>query len=210
MKLLIFDVWGTIIETGVRPSPSKQVKYFLRSRDDFSEFVQRFEEVFMTKEYDSLKEGFEDVVDHMGLRIPDFVYDKLIGMWNKNSILSKEYEDTFESLEELKKDYKLVLLANIDKFSWEQLQQKFELEKYFDKVYLSFETGNLKSDEVTIKGILKDFKVTKKDACLIGDSLESDMKAAEQAGIKGLLIDRNDRREFSPKIKSLKEIKENL
>lgn len=210
MKLLIFDVWGTLVETGVKPSPSRQVRYFLRSRQDFSEFVGQFEEVFMTKEFESLKEGFEEVSDHMGLRIPDFVYDKLIGMWNKNTILSTVYEETFVALEDLKKDYKLALVANIDKFSFEQLKQKFELDKYFDKVYLSFETGTLKNDPKTIEKILKDFKIKKADAILIGDSVESDMSAAENAGIKGLLIDRNDRREFKPKIVNLTQIREHL
>lgn len=209
-KLIIFDIWGTIVETGVKPSPSRQVRYFLRSRQDFSEFVQQFEEVFMTQKYESLKQGFEDVVDHMGLRIPDFVYEKLIGMWNKNSILSSAYEDTFPALEELKKDYKLVLLANIDQFSWEQLKQKFELDKYFDKVYLSFETGMLKADPKTIPTIIKDFKVKKEETILIGDSIESDIKAAQNAEIQSLLIDRNDKREYEPKILNLTQIKEHL
>ncbi|MFT4282981.1 MAG: HAD family hydrolase [Candidatus Woesearchaeota archaeon] len=210
-KLIIFDVWGTLIETGVRPSPSKQVKYFLRDRRDFSEFVLHFEEVFLTKEYESLKQGFEEVVNEFGLRIPDFVYDKLIGMWNKNAILAKEYEDTFEVLEDLKKEgYKLALLANIDKFSWEQLKQKFELDKYFDKVFLSFETGKLKHNETAYKDILKAFKVKSDDAVMIGDGIESDMESSAKSDIKGILIDRRDSREFQNKITSLKEIKENL
>ena len=210
MKLLIFDVWGTVVETGVKPSPIRQVKYFLRARQDFSEFVEQFEGIFMTREFDALQEGFEDVVDAMGLRIPDFVYEKLIGMWNKNAILSSEYEDTFHALEDLKKDYKLALLANIDKFSWEQLKQKFELDKYFDKVYLSFETGNLKGDMVTIPQILKDFKVKKEEAILIGDGIESDVKAADNAGIKSLLIDRKNRREYDPKILNLTQVREHI
>ena len=211
MKLLLFDIWGTLIETGVKPSPSKQVRYFLRSREEFSQFVQKFEDTFMTKEHESLTAGFQEVVEDMSLRIPDFVYDKLVGMWNKSSILSKEYEDTFDALKKLKKKkYKLVLVANIDRFSWEQLKQKFELDKYFDGVYLSYETGKLKNDFDCVSGILEDFKVKPEEAMLIGDSIESDMKAAENAKIKGLLIDRNDRREYEPKIKSLEEIWDHL
>jgi putative hydrolase of the HAD superfamily len=131
-------------------------------------------------------------------------------MWNKNAILAKEYEDTFEVLKELKKDYKLALFANIDKFSWEQLNQKFELEKHFDKVHLSFQTGILKNSEDSYKSLLKEFKLKEKDAIMIGDSIESDMKSAENSGIEGLLIDRNNKREFENKVSSLSEIKTKL
>ena len=210
-KLIIFDVWGTLIETGVRPSPSKQVKYFLRDRSDFSEFVLKFEDIFLTKEYESLQDGFEEVVKEFNLRIPDFVYDKLIGMWNKNAILAKEYEDTFEVLKDLKKEgYKLALLANIDKFSWEQLKQKFDLDRYFDKVYLSFETGKLKHSEGSYQEILDGFKVKAKDAVMIGDGIESDMQSSQKVDIRGILVDRRDTREFEDKITNLKEIKEKL
>lgn len=211
VKAIIFDIWGTLIETGVHPSPSKQVKYFLRDRRHFSEFIINFEEVFLTKEFDSLKEGFEEVVDEFKLNIPEFVYDKLIGMWNKNNILAKEYEETFMALEALKKNgYKLFVLANLDKFSHEQLEQKFELSKYFDKMYLSYQTGFLKSNEDSFKQILKENKLKKEDVVMIGDSIASDIKGAENAGVKAILVDRRDSREFDPKILNLTQIEETL
>ncbi len=211
VKAVIFDLWGTIVENGVYPSPSKQAKYFLRVRSTFSEFIIKFEESFMKKEHDSLKEGFEKVVNDFNLRIPDFVYDKLVGMWNKNAILSKEYPDTKESLEALKKEgYKVFLLANIDKSSYEQIKDKFELEKVFDKVYPSFKTGFLKSNKESYKTILDENKLKEDEVVMVGDSMESDIKSAEQAGIKGILVDRKETREYEPKVKDLAELKEKI
>src|SRR6056297_576904 len=103
-KVLVFDLWGTIVETGVKPSPSRQVKYFLRVKESFSDFVLAFEHSFMTRKYESLKQGFEHVVADFNLRIPDFVYEKLIGMWNKNVILAELYDDVPEVFEALKKE----------------------------------------------------------------------------------------------------------
>lgn len=207
VKAIIFDLWGTLVENGVQPSPSKQVKYFLRVQEQFSEFITTFEESFMTKEYESLKAGFEQVVFDFNIRIPDFVYEKLVGMWNKNAILSKMYEEVEETLKELKKKkVKLFLLTNIDKFAFDQVEQKYGLSKMFTKMYPSFQTGLLKSNKKSYELVLKENKLKPEDVLIVGDCLNSDIAAADNAGLKGVLIDRRESREYETKISSLKEL----
>ncbi len=208
-KVIIFDFWGTLIENGVRPSPSKQVRFFLRERRPFSEFITIFEEAFMTKKFESLREGFEAVVTAFDKRIPEFVYDKLVGMWNKFSILSHPYDETIEALEDLKKDYKLVLLSNTDNFSLQQVMDKFDLRKYFDKVYLSCDTGLLKSHKESYELVLKDLKLKPKDALMVGDSPQSDIVSAKNAGVPAVLIDRRGwcEDEEMPKVANLNELR---
>ncbi|MCF7872534.1 HAD family hydrolase [Candidatus Woesearchaeota archaeon] len=206
-KAIIFDLWGTIIENGVYPSPTKQVKYFLRTQIQFSEFITTFEDTFMTKEYESLQQAFEQVVKDFNLRIPEFVYEKLVGTWNKNAILSKMQEDTEDAFKELKeKGYKLFLLANIDKFSYEQVNSKFKLDELFDKTYKSFETGLLKMNPKSYFKILEENDLKPEDVVMVGDCIVSDMQSAENAGIRGVLIDRRDKREYENKIVSLKDL----
>jgi putative hydrolase of the HAD superfamily len=210
-KAIIFDLWGTIVETGVVPSPSRQVKYFLRVQQSFPDFIVAFEHSFMTKKFDSLQLAFEQVVADFNLRIPPFVYEKLVGTWNKNAILSKMYPDTMEVLVELKKrGYKLYLLTNTDEFSFAQVNEKFKLNELFDKMYPSYETGLLKANPEAFKNILKDNKLKEEDVLMIGDSVDSDIKSAEKAGIKGILIDRRDTRESEEKIVSLSQLLDTL
>jgi HAD superfamily hydrolase (TIGR01549 family) len=209
VKALIFDLWGTIAEHGVHPSPSRQVKYMLRAEYTFSDFIAAFEASFMTKKHESLKEGFVQVVKDFNLKIPDFVYEKLIGMWNKNVILAKLYPDVEEVFKKLKDDgYKLILLINIDPFSYEQIKLKFNLDNLFDRIYPSFETGLLKADKAAFQQILDEFNLKAKDVIMIGDSVDSDIKTAENAGIKGILLDRRETRaEYEgQKIKTLEEL----
>lgn len=206
VKAVIFDVWGTLVETGLKSSPNKLVKKFLREKSDFSDFIIKFEESFMTKEFESLKEGFENVVVDFGLDIPDFVYDKLIGMWNKNAILARPYED-ISILKELKNGgYKVFVLSNLDKFSHEQLKQKINFEEEFDGVYLSYQTGKLKNNVESFDNLLKENDLNKEDVVMVGDSIQSDIESARQAGISSILIDRRDTREFDPKITSFEEL----
>lgn len=210
IKAIFFDFWGTLAENGVK-SPIKEVKFILRLREmPFPEYVLKFEQAFMTKKLESLKQGFEDVIQAFGLRVPDFVVEKLIGMWNKNSILAQPYEETLESLESLKKDYKLVLISNTDPFSINSVLEKYDMKKYFDEISLSYETGKLKSDPELFTSIMKRLKLKKSDVVMVGDSIESDIKAAETAGIKAVLVDRRGTREYETKISNLNELKEKL
>lgn len=209
-KVIIFDFWGTLIENGIRPSPSKQIRYFLRVNMPFSEFITPFEEAFMTRKFDSLQEGFVAVAKHFDKHIPDFVYDKMVGMWNKFSILSRPFVDTIEALEDLKKDYKLVLLANTDNFSLRQVMDKYNLEQYFDKIYLSCETGLLKGNVESYNAILKDFDCSSDEAVMIGDSMQSDIESSSAAGVPAILVDRREWSDFSPKVDSLLDIRKAL
>jgi len=206
MKALIFDFWGTLVENGVFPSPVRQVKYLLRLEMPFSEYIEKFEEAFMLEKFDNLTEAFKNVAKTFNVNPPAFVLDKLVGLWNKNRLFAKLYPETEKTLEDLKKTYKLVLLSNTDCFSVEPLLEKFDIAKHFDNVTLSYQEGMLKTNPKVFAKILKKIKVKKKEALMIGDSIDSDMRAAQNAKIQGLLIDRRERREFEPKIKSLTEI----
>lgn len=201
---MLFDFWGTVVETGVRPSPLKQVKFFLRDKREYGDFVEQFEQVFMTKSYANLNDAFKESVEALGLRIPEFVYDKLIGMWNKNSLLARPFPDAVEALTALQAaGIKLFLVTNSDQFSVPAVVDKFGLEKYFTNVYYSFQGGKLKTDKTMIAAILKEHKLAAKDVLFVGDSIDSDMRAATEAGIPGVLVDRRDTREYEPKITSL-------
>ena len=211
IKLIFFDFWGTLVENGVFPSPVKQVKWILRLKDmPFPEYIVKFEEVFMTKKFKDLREGFEEVAKAFDINAPEFIFENLIGMWNKNTILSKPFEDTIAALEDLKKDYKIVLISNTIGFSVNSVLDKYDMRKYFDEVALSCDSGYLKSNNKLFEDILKKLKVKKNEAVMVGDSIESDVKSAENAGINAILVDRRGKREYENKISDLSELKGKL
>ncbi len=211
IKGVFFDFWGTLVENGVFPSPVKQVKYILRLNIPFSEYIQQFEKSFMTKEFESLTDAFNNVCRSFNIRPPQFVIEKLVGMWNKNSLLAKPFPDTVKTLEMLKeKGIKIGLISNTDQFSINQVIDKFDLRKYFDVVVFSYNEGMLKSDKELFDVALDKLKLDKEEVLMVGDSMESDIKGAENAGIKPLLIDRRDKREYENKIITLKDIEKYL
>ena len=209
MKAILFDSWGTLIENGVKPSPLRQVQEILRVRLPFSEFVQQFEKSFMTRKYTDLGEAFYAAIDDLGIRVAPFVVEKLIGLWNKNMLFAKPFEDITE-LTKLKQKYKIGMISNTDPFSLTPVLEKHDLTKYFDAVVLSCDAGVLKTDPKMYELCLQQLGVSKDECVMVGDSMQTDIEGAKRAGIRAILMDRKDRREYDEKVTSLKQLAEVL
>ena len=209
-KAILFDFWGTIVENGAF-SPMRQSWSIMRVNMAFSPFVQKFEDSFMTTKFEDQKAAFAKIFADFDVPPRDFVIDKMIGVWNSNRLLAKPFPETVAVLEELKKDgYKLALISNTDCFSIEPILEKFELAKYFDVIHLSYKNGLLKTNPKSFEAVLKELGVKKEDAIMVGDSLETDIEGARMAGIKAILVDRKDRRNYPEKVHDLTELKKFL
>lgn len=204
IKALLFDFWGTVAENGTY-SPLRQSYTILRPRMAFGQFVQLFEQAFMTKPFKEQAEGFQAVCDALGVPPKPFIIEKLIGTWNKNRMFAKLYPETIPVLTELKKEYKLALVSNCDSFT-PQVIEKLELDTLFDCKVFSFEIGKLKTDAEFYAAALKKLGVKKNEAFVVGDSLETDVAGAKAAGIAVVLVDRNGKRKFNPKIQTINEL----
>ena len=204
-KAILFDLWGTLVETGVR-SPLKRAKEILQIELPFSDYVLRMEKVMMARPFPDLKEAFLAVAQEFAVPCNDEQLELLIGMWNKSWMLARPYAEVRDVLAELQGQYILILVSNTDCFSVAKVLEKWELSKYFNSIYLSCETGLLKTDPALFEKIFQDHQLTKEDCLLVGDSLESDMRAAQNAGIRSVLVDPRNTREFEPKIKNLLQL----
>jgi HAD superfamily hydrolase (TIGR01549 family) len=206
IKAIIFDLWGTILENGVYPSPTKQTKKILGLFDmAYPEFVIRFEKAFMTTRYDNIKEGLQRVFEEFNVNPNEYNrVDRLVGLWNKAKIMSKLYPETISTLENLKKNYKIILLSNLPS-TQNDIIDRFEFKKYFDEIALSYELGCIKS-EGGFKKIMENTGFSPDEIVMVGDSIDSDIESAKKEGIMGILIDRRDVREYDLKIKELGEI----
>lgn len=207
VKTIMFDFWGTLVENGVFPSPVRQAKSIMRiDRLPFPLFILEFEKGLMTKRFDDLYQAFENVSRQFDLRPDAQRQDMLVGMWNKNRLLAKPFSDTIAELEKLKKSHRIVLVANTDSISVESVLDKYDMRKYFDAIYLSCDIGLLKSNPRMFEAILEKEGIKGDEALMVGDSIESDLIAAEKAGIKGILLDRNNKRNYPNRITALAEL----
>lgn len=210
IKGVLFDFWGTLVENGIFPSPVRQARYILRLRMLFEDFIVRFEQAMMTKPYKDLNEAFTAVCKEFDLEPRDFIIESLVGMWNKNDLLGKPFLETIEVLDYFKeKKIKIGLISNTTP-TITRVLEKFELNKYFDATLFSCEEGLLKTDPKMFKKLLKKMKLKPKQVIMIGDSIPTDIVGARGAGIRAVLLDRRNTRDFSPKIVNLRELKDLL
>lgn len=208
-KAILLDFWGTLVNQGVR-SPIKQVKEILDIRLPFPEYVVRMEHVLMTKKYNDLKEAFIEVGHEFRIELSEEQLEQLVGMWNKSWMLAEPYPEVAEMLKKLKENYQLILVSNTDCFSVQKVLEKFNLEQSFDKIFFSFEIGLIKTDKQFFTHVLNECNLQIDDCVMVGDSIQSDVMAAKRIGIKAVLIDRRQTRDFTPKIDDLTQLEANL
>jgi HAD superfamily hydrolase (TIGR01549 family) len=205
VKAIIFDFWGTLVENGVW-SPIKQVKNILNIKLPFPEYVVRMEKAMMTSKVKDLKSAFVAVCKEFKLEVNEEKLGQLVGIWNKSWMLAHPYDETIETLKKLKEKYKVILVANTDNFSIEQVIGKFNMEELFDQMFFSYNLGIIKTDENFFKQVLSEMNLNAEDCVVVGDSVQSDVVAAKKGGIKAILIDRRNSRDYHPKIKTLMEL----
>lgn len=209
VNAILFDFWGTLVETGIH-SPIKQVKDILAIDLPFSDYVVRMERAMMTTKFDSLTQAFEAVCKEFTIESHPDQIEQLIGMWNKSWMLSRPYYEVESVLAQLQPKYRLILISNTDCFSLPRALEKFKLERYFEKMYLSFEQGILKNESAFLDKVMEELELSPEDCLIVGDSIESDMAAARNAGIKAVLVDRRNRRDYTPKVQHLRELQRTL
>lgn len=209
IKAILFDFWGTLVENGTK-SPIKQVKTILRIDVPFSEYVMRMERAMMTRNFSTLEEAFSSVCAEFNVPCTPVVMEKLIGMWNKSWMLAIPYQEVEEMLQQLQGRYRLFLISNTDCFSIHKVLEKYPLQKYFERMFFSCDLGMIKTDKSFLTQLLGQAGLMVEECVLIGDSLQSDILAAQKVGMKAILIDRQDSRDFQPKIKNLYEVEEIL
>jgi putative hydrolase of the HAD superfamily len=135
----------------------------------------------------------------------------LTNLLKKEGTSQKPYPDTLKVLNELKEGYVLGLITNTYYYAYKQLNERFKIDCLFDVVLKSYEIGILKPDPKIFEIMLRKLKVKSDEALMIGDSLEDDVKAAENFGIKGILIDRKNKYpSYKNRIVSLEELKKFL
>jgi len=205
IKAILFDFWGTLAEQGVY-SPIKQVRNILRIRMPFPEFVIRFEKAMMLHPFNDLQDTFLSLGEELNIEITRREMDDLIGMWNKSWMLAELYPEVEDALKQLKEKYTLVLVANTNKSYVEKVVEKFKLSSYFDKVFLSYQEGMIKTDREFFLRVVQELGLSVEECVMVGDSMQSDILAAQEAGMKAILVDRKNARDYAPKIARLLEL----
>lgn len=201
IKAIIFDCWNTLYFTDLKPHPF--VKFAERIGKDF--FDYRYVKLF--EKHCELEIPIKTLLSELNIGYDENLLNELKQILKKAMNLVSVYPEAPEVLENLKQNYKLGMISNTGYLGFEKLNILFKLDEIFDVVLKSYETKILKPDTKIFEIMIKELKISVDKVLMVGDSLKDDVLAAENFGIKGILIDRKGKHpEYPDRITSLEQI----
>ncbi|TWT16067.1 HAD family hydrolase [Planomicrobium sp. CPCC 101079] len=104
------------------------------------------------------------------------------------------YEETYRVLDRLKPDYQLLLLTNgSPQLQKTKLEITPEIAPYFDHIVISGAFGKGKPSPEIFHYALSKFDLAAEEVLMVGDNLLTDITGAEQAGIRSVWINREQK-----------------
>jgi len=204
LKLLIFDLFGTLV---FPVEKLKKEDYFvfyrklgikLDTENDTKSFIHLFTQLMRSSS--SWKELSQKLLEKV-IKEKDQKKIELLTNFFKENVIYQLYDDVKKIIN---LPFKKAILTDASRFLFSNLG----LENHFE-IFTPKETKFLKPDEKTFLTVLDFFKITPKEALMIGDDLERDITPAQKLGIKAILIDRENKiSSYSGiKISSFEELK---
>lgn len=197
MKLIIFDVYGTLISTGTGSLDAvRQILALQDKRIDPEEFYKEWKKQHRIHMDHANENSFikEEVIFRLDLEQlylkyninRDFKSDVKIMLDTLGK--RKCFGETLPSIERLREKYRVVIGSTTDN---EPLYRDMERNRLtVDAVYTSEIIRRYKPDPAFYQYILEKEKCGKEDAVFVGDSYVDDICGPGRVGIKSILIDR--------------------
>jgi len=181
-KGIIFDLYGTLLETKVKTKP--YLKLF-RSLGLTKEEMSYWSHRVQTENFNSFEELKELIKPGSNIYTGQLEHDV-----EEEIEFTFTYSDTIQTLKRLKPRYRLFLLSNIAT-PYKQCFYNEGLYEFFEKVFFSCDIGFRKPELGAYQTILDYSGLKPKQLLMIGDSKVSDYEGAMNCGIPAILKDKD-------------------
>lgn len=183
LRHIIFDLGGVLYEVDYQ----RTIKAFEKLGAD--NFAGYFAQAGQNEWFDQLEIGKitgEEFVKLISGLLKDATKKEIVDAWN--AMLLGMLHERLAYLEELKSEYNIYLLSNInpihEAFIREELGEKFPyFEKLFNKMYFSHVLGKRKPHPETFQYVLKENGLEASETLFIDDSIQH-TEGAAQAGLQ--------------------------
>lgn len=164
------------------------------------EYIKKFSIRYCT--IDELYWDMKNVFQFQGIHVNEFY-----ALFEYCKASFKMFADVESTLKELRRrDYKIVLLSNVFSFRCYSLEE-LGLKEYIAYQINSFECGYVKPEVGFFKYVEQKVNANANNLVMVGDSLRSDIRGAERAGWRSILVDYSREKSSLPyRISSLNEL----
>ena len=193
IKSIIFDLGGVILNLNYSKTEDEFKKIGVLN---FKEFYSQKKQTLLFDDFEKGKIKPEEFISSFkeseNLKIKEIDF---INAWN--AMLLEIPIEKLQFIDDLKKDYKIILLSNtneihIKKFE-DDLKKNNMLEQFykcFDKIYYSSRIGKRKPEENCFNQVLEENGLIAENTLFIDDSIQH-IEGAKKAGIKTFHLEKN-------------------
>jgi FMN phosphatase YigB (HAD superfamily) len=129
----------------------------------------------------SSKQFYAEIKKITGLKIS---YDEFVPIW---SDIFSEKTDVCDFAINLKKDYRLVLISNVNILQFEHIARKFSIISHMDELILSYKVGSMKPGQKIYQAAIKASR-TPPQRIIYTDDRPELIEGAKAAGIKNSFV----------------------
>lgn len=200
-KMIIFDVYGTLISTGSGSVDATRKILSLQNdkQIDENEFYAKWKQYHRAHMNESNEFGFklEDDIFNEDLEKLYIDYDikrnakEDIKIMKASLFFRTFYSDVKPILKELKNKYRLVIGSNTDTLPLlANLENDIQL---FDGTYTSENLQTYKPSKEFYLKILENENISADECVFVGDSIIDDVQGPQEVGIASILVDRKNK-----------------
>jgi 2-haloalkanoic acid dehalogenase type II len=193
-KAIIFDCWNTIMYVRSRPTLLDRVSLVLLNHPLNYRTLKRMENSLMRHPQHDSRAAARKLIRDFYLPPVPYLINRTQNIIEGRHAHYQPFQESIATLKQLKKTYKLGLLSNTHELIFDRVRREYKFDSLFDAVVPSYETGLLKPEPEIFQLILGKLGVEPHEAVMVGDSLRDDVLGAEAMGMRGILVDRHNRR----------------
>ena len=184
IKTIVFDAGGVLIELDAVNQMKAWTNGLFASEQDFWKAWTLSPNVFAF-ETGKLATGefCAAVVEEFQLPVSPHEFLDFFRRWSK-----RKYPGVDDTLTELGNHYRLACLSNTNDVHWENVEERFAIEKYFDKLYLSHKIGLHKPRDEVYQFMIADLGNPPEEIIFLDDS-QINIDGARRAGIHAFRVE---------------------
>lgn len=167
IKAIIFDLGNVLINFDHRIA-ARKISPFADKPPE--EIYNLFFDSKVTRDFEegkiSPQDFFLKVKSTLNLKLD---YDKFLPIWNEIFFFTQENKDLYNLANNLKKQYRLTILSNINALHFDYLKKEFPIFDAFHYLVTSFETGSAKPSLLIYQKALYLLKTSPQETLYIDD-----------------------------------------
>ena len=189
-KAIVFDLFGTLTNGQADPEARMIQKFNLPSSQEDYDKIAMFVCATKFQDYNSY---LSTVVKGLGLPDNESTRSDIDAIFKEDLRGEQILPGVNGLLERLKQSgYTLGLISDIPNPKYNLLKAE-GLERHFDALVFSYETGLLKPDREIMEITLRKLNQTKPNVIYVGNSVHSDIGLAIASGVDSILYDTNNK-----------------